>query len=100
MPTLEIRECMSEPLAAIVEAIKSTLEHTPPELASDIIDRGIILAGGGALIKGIDVLLSHETGIVTHIAEDPLYCVVKGTEQILKNPAMLDKILCQTSKIV
>ncbi|KFF41279.1 MAG: cell shape determining protein, MreB/Mrl family [Candidatus Atelocyanobacterium thalassa isolate SIO64986] len=96
----EIRECMSEPLAAIVEAIKSTLEHTPPELASDIMDRGIILAGGGALLKGIDILISHETGIVTHIAEDPLHCVVKGTEEILKNSVMLDKILYQTSKVV
>ena len=91
---------MSEPLAAIVEAIKSTLEHTPPELASDIMDRGIILAGGGALLKGIDILISHETGIVTHIAEDPLHCVVKGTEEILKNSVMLDKILYQTSKVV
>jgi rod shape-determining protein MreB len=81
----EIRESMSEPLSVIVEAVKRTLERTPPELASDIIDRGIMLAGGGALMRGLDTLISHETGIVTHIAPDPLCCVVLGTGRVLEN---------------
>ncbi|NES83325.1 MAG: rod shape-determining protein, partial [Moorea sp. SIO2B7] len=72
----EIRESMAEPLSVIVDAVKRTLERTPPELAADIIDRGIMLAGGGALLKGLDTLISHESGIVTHVAADPLSCVV------------------------
>ena len=96
----EIRESMAEPLAVIVDAIKRTLERTPPELAADIIDRGIMLAGGGALLRGIDTLLSHETGIVTHIAEDPLRCVVKGTGEVLKNPTVLDRVMSQSSQMV
>jgi rod shape-determining protein MreB len=76
---------MSEPLSVIVEAVKRTLERTPPELAADIIDRGIMLAGGGALMKGLDTLISHETGIVTHVAADPLCCVVLGTGRVLEN---------------
>ena len=81
----EIRESMSEPLSVIVEAVKRTLERTPQELAADIIDRGIMLAGGGALMKGLDTLISHETGIVTHVAADPLCCVVLGTGRVLEN---------------
>jgi rod shape-determining protein MreB len=81
----EIRESMSEPLSVIVEAVKRTLERTPPELAADIIDRGLMLAGGGALMKGLDTLISHETGIVTHVAADPLCCVVLGTGRVLEN---------------
>lgn len=89
----EVRESMSEPLSVILEAVKRTLEKTPPELCADIIDRGIMLAGGGALLRGLDTLISHETGIVTHIAEDPLRCVVRGTEEVLKNKKILDRIL-------
>lgn len=81
----EVRESMSEPLSAIVEAVKRTLERIPPELAGDIVDRGIVLAGGGALLNGLDKLVSHETGIVVHIAEDPLSCVVLGTGRILEH---------------
>jgi rod shape-determining protein MreB len=88
----EIRESMAEPLAVIVEAVKRTLERTPPELAADIIDRGIMLAGGGALLKGIDTLISHETGIVTHIAADPLSCVVLGTGRVLENFKQLERV--------
>jgi len=58
----------------IIDAVKRTLERTPPELAADIIDRGIMLAGGGALLKGLDTLISHETGIAAHVAADPLSC--------------------------
>ncbi len=96
----EIRESMAEPLAVIVDAVKRTLERTPPELAADIIDRGIMLAGGGALLRGLDTLLSHETGIVTHIAEDPLRCVVKGTGEVLKNPKILDRVLSESSRLI
>ena len=96
----EVRESMAEPLAVIVDAVKRTLERTPPELAADIIDRGIMLAGGGALLRGLDTLLSHETGIVTHIAEDPLRCVVKGTGEVLKNPKALDRVLSESSRIM
>lgn len=88
----EIRESMSEPLSVIVEAVKRSLEQTPPELAADIIDRGIMLAGGGALLRGLDTLISHETGIVTHIAPDPLCCVVLGTGRALENFKQLDRV--------
>jgi rod shape-determining protein MreB len=94
----EIRESMAEPLSVIIDAVKRTLERTPPELAADIIDRGIMLAGGGALLRGLDTLIGHETGIITHVAEDPLLCVVKGTGEVLKNPKILDRILTETSR--
>lgn len=87
----EIRESMSEPLSAIVEAVKRTLERMPPELAADIVDRGIMLAGGGALLKGLDTLISHETGIVVHVAPDPLSCVVLGTGRVLENFKQLSR---------
>lgn len=95
----EVRESMAEPLSAIIDAVKRTLERTPPELAADIIDRGIMLAGGGALLKGLDTLISHETGIITHIAEDPLRCVVKGTGEVLKNPKILERILSESARL-
>ncbi|MBD1845090.1 rod shape-determining protein [Cyanobacteria bacterium FACHB-63] len=88
----EIRESMSEPLSVIVDAVKRTLERTPPELAADIIDRGIMLAGGGALLKGLDTLISHETGIVVHVAADPLSCVVLGTGRVLENFKQLERV--------
>ena len=93
----EIRESMAEPLIVIVEAVKRTLERTPPELASDIIDRGIMLAGGGALLRGLDALISHETGIVTHIAADPLSCVVLGTGRVLENFQELGRVFSDRS---
>ncbi|MBE9055795.1 rod shape-determining protein [Sphaerospermopsis sp. LEGE 08334] len=94
----EIRESMLEPLSVIIEAVKRTLERTPPELAADIIDRGIMLAGGGALLKGIDTLISHETGIVTHIAADPLSCVVLGTGRVLENFKQLERVFSGHSR--
>jgi rod shape-determining protein MreB and related proteins len=94
----EIRESMSEPLLVIIEAVKRTLERIPPELASDIIDRGIMLAGGGALLKGVDTLISHETGIVTHIATDPLECVVRGTGRVLENFKQMERIFSGRSR--
>jgi rod shape-determining protein MreB len=77
----EVREALSEPVQAIVEAVKSVLEKTPPELAADIIDRGVILTGGGALLRGLDVLLGEVTGIPVIVADDPLSCVAIGTGQ-------------------
>ena len=86
----EIREALSEPLSHVIEAIRITLEKTPPELASDIIDQGIMLAGGGALLKGIDLLIHHETGIPVKIADRPLDCVADGTGKVLEN---IDKLV-------
>jgi rod shape-determining protein MreB len=77
----EIREALSEPVQAIVEAVKTVLEKTPPELAADIIDRGVILTGGGALLRGLDILLGEVTGIPVIVAEDPMSCVAIGTGQ-------------------
>jgi rod shape-determining protein MreB and related proteins len=94
----EIREAMSEPLSVIIEAVKRTLERTPPELAADIIDRGIMLAGGGALLKGLDTLISHETGIVVHVAADPLSCVVLGTGRVLENFKQLERVFSGRSR--
>jgi rod shape-determining protein MreB and related proteins len=94
----EVRESMSEPLSAIVEAVKRTLEQAPPEFAADIYDRGIVLAGGGALLKGLDNLISHETGIAVHIAESPLNCVVLGTGKILETES-LNRVFSGTSQV-
>lgn len=94
----EIRESMAEPLAVIVDAVKRTLERTPPELAADIIDRGIMLAGGGALLRGLDTLIGHETGIVTHVAADPLSCVVLGTGRVLENFSQLGRVFSRRSR--
>ncbi|MGI0482312.1 rod shape-determining protein [Geminocystis sp. CENA526] len=81
----EIRECIADTVELIVDAIKKILEQTPPELAGDIIDRGIMLAGGGALLKGLDSLIANETGIITHIAPNPLKCVVYGAGKVLED---------------
>ena len=75
----EVREALADPVSAIVDAIRSTLETTPPELSADIIDNGIMLTGGGALLRGLDTLVSRETGMPVHVAENPLDCVVNGT---------------------
>ncbi len=92
----EVREAIQDPVNAIVEAVKVTLETTPPELAADIMERGIVLAGGGALLEGLDKLLARETSMPVHIATDPLSCVVVGTgrvlEEINSNP-QLRKVL-------
>ena len=95
----EIRQCLQEPVKSIIETIKLTLEQTPPDLAADIIDRGIMLAGGGALLRGLDVLISHETGIVTHIAAEPLKCVVLGTGRVLEDKA-LDRVFSDRSILI
>lgn len=81
--SVEIREAVQEPIQQIVNAVRRALEITPPELASDIVDRGIVMTGGGALLRGLDVLLTQETGLPIHVDEDPLTCVVRGTGRIL-----------------
>jgi len=82
----EIREAIQEPIQQIVDAVRRALEITPPELASDIVDRGIVMAGGGSLIRGLDILLSQETSLPIRVDEDPLTCVVRGTGRILDDP--------------
>lgn len=89
----EIVQALSEPVSAIVEAVKSCLERTPPELAGDIMDRGIILAGGGALLRNLDRLIADETGIPVHLAEDPLSCVAMGTGMVLEDEEILRRII-------
>ena len=88
----EIREALSEPINGIVEAVKVTLERTPPELAGDIADRGIVLAGGGALLKNLDVLLREETGLPVFLAEDPLSSVVIGAGKALEELDILRQV--------
>ncbi len=94
----EIREALAEPLSHIIEAVKVTLERTPPELAADIIDQGITLAGGGALLKGLDRLINNETGMPVYIAENPLDCVAEGTGKVLENIEKLHDVLSDDSK--
>ncbi len=91
--SVQIEEAMKESISKIVEAIKITLEKTPPELVSDIVEKGITLAGGGALIKNLDKLLSSETGISVYVADEPLDCVVRGTGKTLEDIEKLKKIL-------
>jgi rod shape-determining protein MreB and related proteins len=83
----EVREALSEPLSVIVEAIKRTLERTPPELAADIFNRGIVLSGGTALLRGLDELIANETEVPVFLAEDPLSCVALGAGRMLMDPA-------------
>ncbi len=98
----EVREAINEPVMAIVDTVKGTLEDTPPELAADIMDFGITLAGGGALLRGLDRLMMRETGMPVHIAADPLSCVALGTGKCLdgvqSNPS-LRKVLLTESRL-
>ncbi|NIT14017.1 MAG: MreB/Mrl family cell shape determining protein [Candidatus Dadabacteria bacterium] len=88
----EVREALSEPIGVIVEAIKQTLERTPPELAADIVDNGIMLTGGGALLGGLDKLLMQETGLPVSVSEDPLSCVVYGSGKALDELDLLKEV--------
>ena len=89
---LEVREALREPVADIVTAVRACLEHTPPELAADISDNGIVLTGGGALLRGLDDLLHHETGLPIRVAEDPLTCVARGAGTVLDQLAILKRV--------
>ena len=94
----EIREAIAEPVNSIMEAIKFTLEKTPPELAADIMDKGLVLTGGGALLKGMDKRVKEETGMPVNIAENPLDCVVMGTGKALEELNLLRRVLVSTKK--
>ncbi len=94
----QVEEAMKESIGLIVEVIKTTLEKTPPELASDIMEKGIMLAGGGALIQNLDKLVSLETGMPVYVAEEPLDCVVRGTEKTLQDLEKLKTILKNSRK--
>lgn len=93
----EIRDCLQEPLSAIVEAVKESLEKTPPELASDIVDRGIVMTGGGSLLRGLDELLHDNTNLPIRVAEDALLCVVLGSGKILDDIQTFDKVLMRST---
>lgn len=94
----QVEEAMRESIAKIVDIIKATLEKTPPELASDIMERGIVLAGGGALIQNLDKLLSMETGIPVFVSDEPLDCVVRGTGKTLEDLEKLREVLINSRK--
>lgn len=95
----EIHVALAEPVQAIVEAVKVTLERTPPELSADIMDKGIILAGGGSLLNGLARLLSEETGMPVHLSDDPLTAVVKGTGTALEHFNLLQRVMVNTRKL-
>lgn len=95
----EIREALVEPVSQIVEAIKVTLERTPPELASDIMDRGIVMTGGSCMLRGLDYLISEETGMPVFLAEEPLLCVVRGTGKMLEDLDRYRRMLVTPKKI-
>ncbi len=97
--SVEIREALHDPVQAIVEASKMTLEHTPPELAADLIDRGIVMAGGGSLLRGLDRRIAEETGLPVHVADDPLTAVVLGTGHTLNMPPKLRRRLIVPAKL-
>ena len=88
----EIREAISEPVNTIVDAVRIALEKTPPELAADIVDKGIVLAGGGALIRNLDIMLREETGLPIMIADDPLSAVVLGSGKALDQIDILSSV--------
>ena len=90
--SVELRDALSGPVGAIVETIRSTIEVTPPELVADIMARGIVLAGGGALLRGLDRRIAQETKFPVYVAEDPLSCVVRGTAEMLEEAAILAKV--------
>jgi rod shape-determining protein MreB len=81
----EVREALKEPIGAIIDTVTRTLEHAEPELAADLVDNGIVLAGGGALLRGMATVLSNATGLDCRVADDPLTCVARGTAVYLEN---------------
>jgi len=88
----EIREALKEPLTSILESIRITLERCPPELSADLVDRGIVMAGGGSLLRGIDRLVAEETGLPVHIADDPMTAVAEGTGRVLQELQFLKRV--------
>ncbi|MFA8343749.1 MAG: rod shape-determining protein [Rhodothermaceae bacterium] len=96
--SVEIREALNENISQIVEAVKQTLERTPPELSADILDRGVMLTGGGALLKGLDERIRMETNLPVHVAEDPLTAVVHGTGKIIDNFNKYSKVFIRNRR--
>ena len=88
----EVRDALREPVAAIIDGVRRCLEQTPPELAADVVDEGIMLTGGGSLLTGLDKLLNQETGLPIMVSKDPLTCVVRGTGQVLDDPVFLERV--------
>ncbi|MCX6826391.1 MAG: rod shape-determining protein [candidate division Zixibacteria bacterium] len=98
LSSVQVREALVEPIERIVEAVRQSLEKTPPELASDILERGIIMTGGGALLRGLDKRLRQETNLPVNIADDPLTCVVRGTGKVLENMPQYSKVLMKSRR--
>jgi rod shape-determining protein MreB len=96
--SVEIREALNEPITAIVDAVKISLERTPPELSADILDRGIMLSGGGALLKGLDERIRMETNLPVHVAEDPLTAVARGVGKVLDKINEYSKVLIKSRR--
>ena len=94
----ETRRAIEEPVSTIVDAVKTTLDKTPPELAADIMDRGIVLTGGGALLRGLDERLKHETGMPIHISENPLHAVALGAGKCLEEIESLKNVLITSTR--
>jgi rod shape-determining protein MreB len=92
----QVREALTEPIEAIIEAVRLSLEATPPELASDILDRGIVLTGGGALLRGFAKRIRHETNLPVYVADDPMTCVARGTGVVLENMNAFQKVLIKS----
>lgn len=92
LSSLEVQEALTPPIQEIIGSVVDVLEETPPELIGDIMERGIILAGGGALLSGIDKMIAEKTKMPVWIADDPMTCVVRGCGKILEDPALLNKI--------
>lgn len=98
LSSVQVREALSETIDIIVEAVRQALERTPPELASDILERGIVLTGGGALLRGLDKRFREETNLPVNVADDPLTCVVRGTGKVLENFSHYSKVLEKSRK--
>jgi len=96
--SVQVREALAEPIDAIIEALRQSLERTPPELSADILDRGIVLTGGGALLRGLDKRLRQETNLPVNCADDPLTCVVRGTGRVLENMVQYEKVLMKSRR--
>jgi rod shape-determining protein MreB len=96
--SIEVQEALAEAVNAIVEATKLCLERTPPELSADILDRGIVLSGGGALLRGLDERLRRETSLPIIVAEDPLTCVVRGSGKVLEDLNSYQKVLSKARR--
>jgi rod shape-determining protein MreB len=94
----EIRRSIEEPVNQIVDAVKNTLDKTPPELAGDIMDKGIVLAGGGSLLRGLDERLKHEIGMPIHLADDPLLVVARGSGKCLEEFEALKRVLISSTR--